>query len=116
VIKELTETEEDFNRDMQFIVNTYLKHMDSAIMPKELRDQKQLLFGCFKEIADFHNNKLMKEIQNNSDPDKIADTFMRLQKEFDKHVAYCEHLPEALELLAPGPLQQYFDVNILFTN
>ena len=112
MIKELIETEEDFNRDMQFIANTYFKHMDSSIMPKEMRDKKEALFGCFKEIADFHNDQLMKELQNSSEPNKIGNIFLSLEKGFDKHVAYCEHLPEALELLKPGPLQQYFDVNI----
>ena len=52
--------------------------MDSSVMPKELRDQKIPLFGCFKEIADFHNDVLMKEVQYYAaeDPSKIGNTFL----------------------------------------
>ncbi|XP_053213912.1 obscurin-like isoform X4 [Panonychus citri] len=111
VLKELVETEEDFNRDMQFIANTYLKHMDSSIMPKELRDQKVPLFGCFKEIADFHNDVLMKGVQYYAaeDPSKVGNTFLRLERDFDKHVRYCHDLPQAQKLLESGPLKDYFD-------
>ncbi|XP_015782492.1 obscurin isoform X3 [Tetranychus urticae] len=111
VLKELVETEEDFNRDMQFIANTYLKHMDSSIMPKELRDQKSQLFGCFKEIADFHNDVLMKGIQYYAaeDPSKVGNTFLRLERDFDQHVRYCQDLNTAQTLLESGPLKDYFD-------
>lgn len=55
VVKELVETEEDFSRDMQRVVNKYLKEMENPSMPKELRDQKDVLFSNFKDISDFHN-------------------------------------------------------------
>lgn len=117
MLKELVETEEDFNRDMQFIANTYLKHMDSSIMPKELRDQKSQLFGCFKEIADFHNDVLMKGIQYYAaeDPSKVGNTFLRLERDFDQHVRYCQDLNTAQTLLESGPLKDYFDVRKAFT-
>lgn len=83
-------------------------------MPKELRDQKEPLFGCFKEISDFHNEVLMKGIQyyGIEDPGKLGMTFLRLERDFDKHVKYCQALPESQKLLESGPLMEYFDVSV----
>ncbi|XP_037503799.1 obscurin isoform X1 [Rhipicephalus sanguineus] len=110
VVKELVETEEDFSRDMQRVVNNYLKEMENPAMPKELRDQKDVLFSNFKDICDFHNTELIKGVQfNASEPAKLGVTFLRLERDFDKHVKYCEDFPRAQELLASGPLKEYFD-------
>ncbi|XP_075532246.1 obscurin isoform X3 [Dermacentor variabilis] len=110
VVKELVETEEDFSRDMQRVVNNYLKEMENPVMPKELRDQKDVLFSNFKDICDFHNTELIKGVQfNASEPAKLGVTFLRLERDFDKHVKYCEDFPRAQELLASGPLKEYFD-------
>ncbi|XP_040072551.1 obscurin isoform X2 [Ixodes scapularis] len=110
VVKELVETEEDFSRDMQRVVNTYLKEMESPSMPKELKEQKDVLFSNFKDISDFHNTELIKGVQYNaSEPAKLGVTFLRLERDFDKHVKYCEDFPRAQDLLASGPMKEYFD-------
>ena len=55
IVKELVETEEDFAKDMQFVVENYYKQMDNPRLPKEFRDRKGSVFGNFKDISDFHN-------------------------------------------------------------
>lgn len=54
-MKELVDTEEDFARDMAYVVNNYVKEMENPSMPKRLRDFKDQLFANFKDISDFHN-------------------------------------------------------------
>jgi hypothetical protein len=113
IVKELIETEEDFARDMQFVGNTYLRQLESAITPKELKDVKQVLFSCFKDIVDFHNEVLLKGIQDYAkEPSKIGSAFVQLERYFDKHVRYCRELPEALKLLEnPGVVRDHFNVH-----
>ncbi len=113
IVRELIETEEDFARDMQFVVNTYSRQLESSITPKELKDVKEVLFGCFKDIVDFHNDVLLKGIQDHAkEPSKIGCTFVRLERDFDKHVRYCRDLPEALKLLEnPGLVRDHFNVH-----
>jgi hypothetical protein len=103
---------------MQFITNTYLRQSESGVTPKELKDSKDVLFGCFKEIADFHNDVLLKGVQYYAtDPAKLGCTFVRLERDFDKHVRYCRDLPEALKLLESGPIKDYFNVcKIIFSS
>jgi len=97
---------------MQFVVNTYLRQLESAITPKELKDAKETLFSSFKEISEFHNEVLLKGIQYFAkEPSKIGCTFTRLERDFDKHVRYCRDLPEALKLLEnPGFVKDHFEV------
>jgi hypothetical protein len=108
----LIETEEDFARDMQFVSNTYLRQLDSAVTPKVLKDSKEVLFSCFKEITEFHNKVLLEKLQDCvNNPSKIGTVFAQLESEFDNHVNYCRDITEALRLLdSPGPVRDHYNV------
>ena len=53
-VRELIETEEEFAKDLKFVMNKYYSHMESEIIPRHIKDQKELIFNNFKFIADFH--------------------------------------------------------------
>lgn len=55
VVKELVETEEEFGRDLQLVVERYLKPLDNADVPRVVRDNKDIIFTNLNQIADFHN-------------------------------------------------------------
>jgi hypothetical protein len=57
VIRELVETEEEFGKDLQAVVDRYIKAIDNPEMkvPRIVRDNKEMIFMNFKQIADFHN-------------------------------------------------------------
>lgn len=55
VIRELIETEEEFGRDVQQVIEAYLHPLDSSSVPRAVRDNKDLIFGNLKKIAEFHN-------------------------------------------------------------
>lgn len=55
VVKELVETEEEFGRDLQQVVERYLKPLDNPDVPRIVRDNKDVIFTNLKQIADFHN-------------------------------------------------------------
>lgn len=54
-MKELVETEEEFGRDLQLVVERYLKPLDNPDVPRVVRDNKDIIFTNLKQIADFHN-------------------------------------------------------------
>ena len=54
VVRELLETEEEFVKDTQYILENYYHHLDSPSVPRDLRSQKEALFGNFKELCQFH--------------------------------------------------------------
>lgn len=57
VIRELVETEEEFGKDLQAVVERYIKTIDKPEkkVPRIVRDSKDLIFMNFQQIADFHN-------------------------------------------------------------
>lgn len=56
VIRELVETEEEFGRDIQLVVDHYLKPLDNKSVPSVVRENKELIFGNLKQIAELHNS------------------------------------------------------------
>ncbi|KAG8183020.1 hypothetical protein JTE90_017107 [Oedothorax gibbosus] len=110
IMKELVESEEAFSRDMQYVVDNYIRELELKTTPKELRDCKEVLFSNFKAISEFHNNVLMKGIQYYADdPARLGKTFLRLERDFDKHVEYCRDEPEAQLAIQSNPLKDYFE-------
>lgn len=51
----MVETEEEFGRDVQNVVESYLKPLDYSGVPRAVRDNKDIIFSNLKQIADFHN-------------------------------------------------------------
>lgn len=55
VVRELIETEEEFGRDLTRVVENYIKTVENSKPPKIVTDNKELIFGNFKQITEFHN-------------------------------------------------------------
>ncbi|KAJ9600692.1 hypothetical protein L9F63_026170, partial [Diploptera punctata] len=90
-VRELVETEEEFGRDLQQVVEHYLKPLDSSTVPRIVRDNKDLIFSNFKQIADFHNTVLIEGVKYYaSEPRMLGRTFLRLERDFDKPLLTAE--------------------------
>ncbi|XP_043255290.1 obscurin-like isoform X3 [Colletes gigas] len=115
VVKELVETEEEFGRDLQMVVERYLKPLDNPDVPRVVRDNKDIIFTNLKQIADFHNTSfgrvLIEGVKYYADqPRMLGKTFLRLERDFDKHVAYCRDEPGAQEFLQMNDaVREYFE-------
>ncbi|XP_011062355.1 PREDICTED: muscle M-line assembly protein unc-89 isoform X5 [Acromyrmex echinatior] len=115
VVKELIETEEEFGKDIQLVVERYLKPLDNPGVPRVVRDNKEIIFTNLKQIADFHNTSfgrvLIEGVKYYADqPRMLGKTFLRLERDFDKHVAYCRDEPAAQEFLqANDKVREYFE-------
>ncbi|XP_033299533.1 obscurin isoform X7 [Bombus bifarius] len=115
VVKELVETEEEFGRDLQQVVERYLKPLDNPDVPRIVRDNKDIIFTNLKQIADFHNTSfgrvLIEGVKYYADqPRMLGKTFLRLERDFDKHVAYCRDEPAAQEFLQMNDaVRDYFE-------
>ncbi|XP_029048165.2 obscurin-like isoform X4 [Osmia bicornis bicornis] len=115
VVKELVETEEEFGRDLQLVVERYLKPLDNPDVPRVVRDNKDIIFTNLKQIADFHNTSfgrvLIEGVKYYADqPRMLGKTFLRLERDFDKHVAYCRDEPAAQEFIQMNDVvREYFE-------
>ncbi|ERL93258.1 hypothetical protein D910_10554 [Dendroctonus ponderosae] len=97
VVKELVETEQEFVRDLDYVVQNYLIPSESGKTPKIIKDNFSVLFGNLKEIAEFHRTVLMDGVKYYAnEPTLLGKAFLRLERDFDNHVNYCkdEHLAQ----------------------
>lgn len=109
VVRELVETEEEFGKDLQSVVERYIRQIDNATTPRLIRDNKELIFGNFRQIADFHNTVLIEGVKYYANkPNMIGKTFLRLERDFDKHVTYCRDEPKAQEFLTANESVRLF--------
>ncbi|XP_045464007.1 obscurin isoform X4 [Harmonia axyridis] len=96
VVKELVETEQEFVRDLDFVVHNYLFRSESKKVPKIVRDNFEVIFGNLKEIAEFHRTVLMEGVRYyENEPHLLGKAYLRLERDFDKHVNYCRDEPQA---------------------
>ncbi|KAG7311046.1 hypothetical protein JYU34_003903 [Plutella xylostella] len=95
---------------MQQVVTRYMKPMDKAKTPKTVFDNRELLFNNFRQIAEFHTTVLLEGIKYYAgEPRMLGRALLRMEREFDKHVAYCRDEPAAQRLLATDPhVNKYF--------
>ncbi|XP_023017381.2 obscurin isoform X4 [Leptinotarsa decemlineata] len=100
VVRELVETEQEFVKDLDQVVQRYLIPSESGKVPKVIKDNFDIIFGNFKEIAEFHRTVLVEGVKYYAkQPIMIGKTFLRLERDFDKHVSYCRDEPMAQEFL-----------------
>ncbi|XP_026738494.1 obscurin isoform X3 [Trichoplusia ni] len=95
---------------MQQVVSRYMKPIDKASTPKLVFDNRELLFSNFRQICEFHNTVLLEGIKYYaSEPKMLGRALLRMEREFDKHVAYCRDEPRSQHLLATEPVvNKYF--------
>lgn len=55
VVRELIETEEEFCKDLTYVIDKYFKTVDNKNVPRIVRDNKDIIFANFKQIWEFHN-------------------------------------------------------------
>lgn len=55
IIGELVDTEEEFSKDLQYVVDNYIKAVDKPVAPRSVKDNKDVIFSNFLQIAEFHN-------------------------------------------------------------
>nr|XP_043066936.1 obscurin [Drosophila bipectinata] len=110
ILRELVETEEEFSRDLLHVVEKYIKGIDKPVVPRSVRDNKDIIFCNFLQIAEFHNNVLKEGLKCYSNQtNMVAKTFLRLERDFDKHVVYCQNEPLAQDYLSTNPeARKYF--------
>ncbi|KAL1110551.1 hypothetical protein AAG570_008079, partial [Ranatra chinensis] len=93
------------------VVDHYLRPLDGSGVPRFVSDKQDILFSNFKEIAVFHNTVLLEGIKYYAkEPRSLGRTFLRMERDFDKHVSYCHDEPAAQEFLQSNEnVRDFFD-------
>ncbi|XP_014666021.1 PREDICTED: LOW QUALITY PROTEIN: triple functional domain protein-like [Priapulus caudatus] len=98
VLRELIETERDYVKDLQSIVEGFMAVMrESTELPEGLDDGKdKIVFGNIHQIYDWHRETFLKELEKCvDDPDRLGPTFLRYERRLHMYVVYCQNKPKS---------------------
>ena len=103
VMTELIETEKDYVKDLECIINGYLKEFENAgnKIPADLHGKKRIIFGNIEQIYEFHSSEFLRELESSKEqPSLVGGVFIMKSEEFEMYATYCKNKPhsEALRL------------------
>ncbi|XP_046859404.1 kalirin-like isoform X4 [Xenia sp. Carnegie-2017] len=96
VIKELIQTEQDYVKDLQAVVEGYIPEMSKEDVPDELKGKEREIFGNLRQIFEWHKSFFSKELEKCEDaPEKIANVFLKASKRLEMYIHYCQKKPKS---------------------
>ncbi|KAL3997510.1 Immunoglobulin I-set domain family protein [Acanthocheilonema viteae] len=110
VYHDLLRSEEEFVNELRTVVDTYVKALDDANIPEEVKAKKDELIMNLKQLHNFHANIMLKGLQYYSDdPNKVGQTFTRLSRDFDLHIQFHHNLPHVQKLLEQKTINDFLE-------
>ncbi|XP_010223631.1 PREDICTED: guanine nucleotide exchange factor DBS isoform X5 [Tinamus guttatus] len=103
VINELIETERAYVEELLCVLEGYAAEMDNPLMahliPSELQNKKDILFGNMEEIYHFHNRIFLRELENYVEyPELVGRCFLDQMEDFQIYEKYCQNKPRSESL------------------
>ncbi|XP_076459478.1 uncharacterized protein LOC143292788 isoform X2 [Babylonia areolata] len=93
-IAELIESEREYVRDLQKLVDSYYPRLGRRSTPSVLKDKRDLIFSNMSDIMDFHNDVFLRILETSAaNPGTIGDAFLVKERKFNMYVSYwIDHL------------------------
>ena len=63
VMNEMIQTERDYVRSLEFVINHYIPELSRDDVPPALRGKRNLLFGNVEKIYEFNSRYFMAELE-----------------------------------------------------
>ncbi|KAI5614365.1 proto-oncogene DBL-like isoform X4, partial [Silurus asotus] len=100
VMKELIDTEKVYEEELLSVLLGYRAEMDnpslSHILPSELKDKKEVLFGNLPEIYKFHSRIFVQDLEScRETPERVGARFLERKENFQVYERYCQNKPRS---------------------
>ena len=102
VILQLIKSEKDYVKDLESIINGYIKEFEEAgnNIPVELLSKKNVLFGNIEQIYRFHRSDVLFGLVAIKDqPSHVGRLFFTKSSEFEMYATYCKNQPSSEALI-----------------
>ncbi|XP_028391805.1 puratrophin-1-like isoform X2 [Dendronephthya gigantea] len=100
IVGEMVETERDYVKALEYIIQNYVKEMDSDALPASLRGRKNMVFGNIERLYDFHQRYFSQELERCVErPFQIGGAFLKWERQFFLYALYNKNKPISDELL-----------------
>ena len=92
IINELITTEQTYVKDLEQVIDIYVKSMKGLDVPAELYGKDDVIFGNIEEIYDFHKSTFCNELTACIDsPENVGNCFISHAEHFEMYVDYCRN-------------------------
>ena len=83
-MSEMIQTERDYVRSLQFVIENYLPELLREDVPQALRGKRNVIFGNIEQIYQFHNHYFLKALERcENSPVHVARIFLKHVSESD---------------------------------
>lgn len=109
VLTELIETERLYVEDLGLIVQGYMSMMANQGVPEDMKGKDRIVFGNIHQIYDWHKDYFLGELEKCvSDPDSLAQLFIKHERRLHMYVVYCQNKPKS-EHIVSEYIETYFE-------
>lgn len=109
VLTELIDTERLYVEDLGLIVEGYMTAMTNQGIPEEMKGKDRIIFGNIHQIYDWHKDYFLGELEKCvSDPDSLAQLFIKHERRLQMYVVYCQNKPKS-EYVVSEFIETFFE-------
>jgi hypothetical protein len=100
VMNEMIQTERDYVRSLQFVIDHYVPELLREDVPQALRGKRNVVFGNLEKIWQFHSRYFLTELENcEMVPYQIGNCFLQHSAEFYLYALYNKNKPKSDQLM-----------------
>jgi len=101
IFQEMIDTERDYVKSLQYIMDNYLVEMDNPGLLPSLKGKKNILFGNIERIHDFHKRYFLQELEACKGRFlDIGSCFLKWERQFYLYALYNKNKPRSDQLLS----------------
>lgn len=101
IFQEMVDTEREYVKSLQYIMDNYLVEMDNPKLLPSLKGKKNILFGNIERIHDFHKRYFLQELEACMDRFlDIGSCFLKWERQFYLYALYNKNKPRSDQLLS----------------
>ncbi|KFM66095.1 Puratrophin-1, partial [Stegodyphus mimosarum] len=101
IMKELIQTERDYVKSLEYIIENYIPEFLREDIPQALRGQRNVVFGNIEKIYEFHNQYFLTELEHcENSPFTVGQCFLDFQPQFYLYALYNKNKPKSDALMS----------------
>lgn len=101
IMKELIQTERDYVKSLEYIIENYIPELMREDIPQALRGQRNVVFGNIEKIYEFHNQYFLTELEHcENNPFIVGQCFLDFQPQFYLYALYNKNKPKSDALMS----------------
>ncbi|XP_022246454.1 uncharacterized protein LOC106463042 isoform X1 [Limulus polyphemus] len=100
IMREMIQTEKDYVKSLEFIIENYLPELLREDIPQALRGQRNVIFGNIEKIYEFHNHYFLSQLEQcENSPFLVGQCFLAYESQFYLYALYNKNKPKSESLL-----------------